>query len=96
MSSANHRIPSRHAAQLQQHEADCVKLAQEHKALTEGLQTLLRFCPVSKPDGLDINQHPNLFAFLGKAREERAHADYVNASDGWQQDALLSELKNLL
>ena len=64
--------------------------------LTEAVRTLLDTVPDSKPDGVDVRVHPTLFALLGAARRERAMADYVRMSDGWDQAALLAELEALL
>jgi hypothetical protein len=69
---------------------------EEHLMLTEAVRTLVDTVPDSKPDGLDVRVHPNLFALLGAARRERAMAEYVRMSDGWDQAALLAELEALL
>ena len=59
-------------------------------------RTLLDAVPMSKPDGIDFQEHPNLFALLTVARHERSTADYVSMSDGYDQAALLVELEALL
>ena len=51
---------------------------------------------MSKPDGVDFDEHPNLFALLGAARHGRSEADYASMSDGYDQAALLGELEALL
>ena len=60
-------------------------------------ETLLDHGQPSTPDGLDCEEYPNLFSFLGAARRERANADYINAArNGWNQEAMLEELEELL
>jgi hypothetical protein len=94
---AGGRMQSGLSVKLAESEEKCAKLAEANLLLAETLKALLDHGQPSTPDGLNCEEHPNLFSFLGAARSERANADYINAArDGWNQEAMLEELEDLL